>query len=150
MIDNKNRQVQPINNKMGIDPIGRLLFKMSIPAIFSMLIQALYNIVDSMYLSRISSSNNDALNALSLVFPLQMLQLAVALGIGVGTNSVIARRLGAKQKNEASSYAKTGLIMATIAFLFFFSLSWFIPQFFISIINKSIEIETMIFDYYDV
>lgn len=133
MIDYKNRQVQSIDNKMGIDSIGRLFLKMSIPAIFFMLIQALYNIVDSMYLSRISSSNNDALNALLLVFPLQMLQLAVALGIGGGTNSVIARRLGSKQKYEASAYAQTGLIMAIIAFLFFFSLSWFIPRLFISI-----------------
>lgn len=138
---------KPIDNKMGKDPIGRLLFKMSIPAIFSMLIQALYNIVDSMYVSRISLTNNDALNALSLVFPLQMLQLAVALGIGVGTNSVIARRLGAKLKNEASNYAKTGLVLAVIAFLFFFSLSWFIPKLFISFLDKGFEIETMIVEY---
>ena len=70
-------------NKMGTKPIGKLLFFMSIPAIFSMLIQSIYNVVDSMYVARINLEDNNAINALSLAFPIQMLMMAIALGIGV-------------------------------------------------------------------
>ena len=104
-------------NKMGTKPIGKLLFFMSIPAIFSMLIQSIYNVVDSMYVARINLEDNNAINALSLAFPIQMLMMAIALGIGVGTNSAVARRLGAKKRQEASNIAKTGLILALGAYL---------------------------------
>ena len=76
------------SQKLGTMPVGKLLFVMSIPAIFSMLVQAMYNIVDSIYVSRLGEN---ALNAVSLAFPMQMLIMSFALGIGVGTNSLIAR-----------------------------------------------------------
>ena len=80
-------------NKMGIMPVGRLLFQMSLPMVISMVIQALYNIVDSMYVSHI---NEDALTAVSLVYPMQTLMIAIATGTGVGINALLSRSLGRK------------------------------------------------------
>ena len=74
-------------NKMGTMPVGRLLFQMSLPMIISMVIQALYNIVDSMYVSQI---NENALTAVSLVFPMQNLMIAIATGTGVGINALLS------------------------------------------------------------
>ena len=78
-------------NKMGVMPIGKLLFQMSLPMIISMLIQALYNIVDSMYVSQISEN---ALTAVSLVFPIQNLMISIAAGTGVGINALLSKSLG--------------------------------------------------------
>ena len=82
------------HNKMGTEPIGKLLLSMSLPAMFSMLIQALYNIVDSIYVAQIGEH---ALTAVSLAFPVQNLMIAVSVGTGVGLNSLIARRLGERR-----------------------------------------------------
>lgn len=98
-------------NKMGIAPMGRLLLGMSIPSIFSMLIQALYNIVDSIFVSQISE---DALTAVSLAFPIQTLMIAVGVGTGVGINSLISRRLGEKRVEEANQTAAHGMVLAVI------------------------------------
>ena len=78
-------------NKMGTMPVHRLLITMSVPLMISMLVQALYNIVDSMFVAMI---NEDALTAVSLAFPMQNLMIAVATGTGVGVNALISRRLG--------------------------------------------------------
>ena len=99
------------SSKMGTDPIGKLLLKMSLPAMLSMLVQALYNIVDSVFVSRISET---ALDAITLVFPMQMLVLAFSLGIGVGTNSIVSRKLGEGKRDEASMCAQTGLFLALV------------------------------------
>ncbi len=98
--------------KMGTMPVGRLLASMSIPAMFSMLIQSLYNVVDSIFVAKLGEN---ALTAVSLAYPLQMLILAFALGIGVGTNSLIARKLGEGNRKEASSAAENGIFMAVLA-----------------------------------
>lgn len=137
-------------NKMGTKPIGKLLFFMSIPAIFSMLIQSIYNVVDSMYVARINLEDNNAINALSLAFPIQMLMMAIALGIGVGTNSAVARRLGAKKRQEASNIAKTGLILALSAYLVVFALGWIVPQAMAHFLEKDPIVEQMIVDYLSV
>ena len=75
-------------NKMGVLPVGRLLLSMSVPIMLSMLVQALYNIVDSVFVSRISEN---ALNAVSLAFPVQNLMIAVAIGTGVGINALLSK-----------------------------------------------------------
>ena len=82
--------MEPKQNKMGIAPITPLLLTMALPAMLSMIIQALYNVVDSIYVSRISSQ---ALSAISLVFPIQTLMVAINVGTSVGLNSLVARRL---------------------------------------------------------
>jgi|LGVF01.2.fsa_nt_gb putative MATE family efflux protein len=101
-------------NKMGIVPIPRLLFFMSLPAIISMLIQAMYNIVDSIFVAQIGEG---ALTAISLAFPIQILIISCFVGMGVGINSVISRRLGEGKKEEAENASKHGFIIAIFLWL---------------------------------
>ncbi|MBR7101402.1 MAG: MATE family efflux transporter [Clostridia bacterium] len=103
-------------NKMGVAPVGNLLFKMAIPMIISMLVQALYNIVDSIFVSEISE---DALTAVSLAFPLQTLMLAFGLGSSLGVNTLISRSLGAKDRDSARKAANCGLFLAFCNYVFF-------------------------------
>ena len=106
-------------NKMGVMPVGKLLFNMALPMIISMLVQALYNVVDSIYVSRISES---AVTALSLAFPIQNLQIGCAVGIGVGVNSLLSKSLGQKDQEAANRTAGNGIVLmliVTVAFMLF-------------------------------
>ena len=96
-------------NKMGVLPEGRLVITVSFPIMLSMLIQALYNIVDGIYVARLSEA---ALTAVSLAFPVQLLMIAVATGAGVGLTALLSRRLGQKKKAEADAVAMNGLVLA--------------------------------------
>ena len=107
-------QVQ--ENKMGTAPVLRLIIAMSLPAMFSMLIQALYNIVDSYFVAQISES---ALTAVSLAFPIQTLMIAVGVGTGVGINSLVARRLGEKRQADADCAASHGLLLGVFNWILF-------------------------------
>jgi putative MATE family efflux protein len=99
------------SNRMGEEPILKLLFKLSAPAIAGMLIQAMYNIVDSIYVGRLST---DALSALSISFPVQMFLIAVGVGTGVGTSSLISRLLGKGDKCRANNVAEHVFFIAII------------------------------------
>ena len=106
-------------NKMGTMPVGKLLVDMALPMIISMLVQALYNVVDSIYVSQISES---AVTALSLAFPVQNMQIGFAVGIGVGVNSLLSKSLGEKNQEAANRTAGNGFILmmiATVAFMLF-------------------------------
>ncbi len=103
-------------NKMGTTPVLRLIISMSVPAMFSMLVQSLYNIIDSAFVAQISV---DALTALSLAFPIQNLMIGVAVGTGIGVNSLVSRRLGEGRRDEASSVATHGLVLAFISWFIF-------------------------------
>lgn len=106
-------------NKMGVMPVNRLLITMSLPIMLSMLIQALYNIVDSMFVAQI---NEDALTAVSLAFPLQNLMIAVSTGTGVGINALLAKSLGQKNREKASKAAENGImleLLSSLAFILF-------------------------------
>ena len=105
-------------NKMGTMPIPKLLISMSLPIMISMLVQALYNIVDSMFVSRL---NENALTAVSLAFPVQNLMIAVFTGTGVGINALLSRSLGEKNVKQANQVAVHGVILAGISYLFFLS-----------------------------
>ena len=110
-------QQEPIQeNKMGVLPIRPLLLGMAWPAILSMTIIALYNIVDSIFVAKLSE---DALTAVSIVSPIQMLIIALSVGSGVGINSLIARRLGAHRQEEADQAASTGLRIGVFNYLIF-------------------------------
>ena len=98
-------------NKMGVMPVGKLLANMALPMIISMLVQALYNVVDSIYVSQISES---AVTALSLAFPVQNLQVGFAVGIGVGVNSLLSKSLGQKNREMANATAGNGLVLMLI------------------------------------
>lgn len=82
---------RPAENKMGVMPVNKLLLNMAVPMIISMLVQAFYNVVDSVFVAQLSE---DALNAVSLAFPVQNLMIAVAVGTGVGINALLSRSLG--------------------------------------------------------
>ena len=99
----------PSGNKMGSWPIGKLLVNMALPLVISMLVQALYNVVDSIYVSRISES---AVTALSLAFPIQNLLIGCATGVGVGVNSLLSKSLGEQNPERACRTAGNGYLLA--------------------------------------
>lgn len=103
-------------NKMGVQPINRLLVTMSVPMMISMLVQALYNIVDSMFVAMLSEN---ALTAVSLAYPWQNLMIAVGVGTGVGVNAWLSRSLGQGNRQEASATAENGIFLAVISFAVF-------------------------------
>lgn len=103
-------------NKMGVMPVGRLLVSMSVPIMISMLVQALYNVVDSIFVAQISE---DALNAVSLAFPMQNLMIAVATGTGVGMNALLSKSLGEKDMENVRLAANNGLFLAFASYVVF-------------------------------
>lgn len=119
-------------NKMGVMPIKRLLITMSLPMIIAMLVQALYNIVDSAFVGKFSSN---ALTAVTLAFPIQNLMIAVATGTGVGINALLSRSLGEKKMKEVNLAANNGILLAILSaiafaiFGMFFSNAFFKSQF---------------------
>lgn len=116
-------------NKMGTMPVRKLLLSMAWPAILSMTINALYNVVDSIFVSRVSE---DALTAVSIVNPVQMMIIALAVGSGVGINSLIARRLGAKNQEEADKAASTSIRIGLFNYLVFLIIGVFLTKAFVS------------------
>ena len=108
-------------NKMGVMPENKLLLNMALPMIISMLIQACYNIVDSYFVSKLSE---DALNAVSLAFPVQNLMIAVAVGTGVGINALLSRSLGQKDFDRANRTAMNGLLLEVVSGLVFTALAY--------------------------
>lgn len=106
----------PRENRMGTEHIPSLLLKMALPMMLSMLVQALYNVVDSIFVAKISE---DALTALSVAFPLQNLMIAFATGLGVGINSLLSRALGEKDRQKADAAAGNGLFLELCAALLF-------------------------------
>ena len=121
----------PRENKMGVMPVGRLLAGMAVPMMISMLVQAMYNVVDSVFVSRISEN---ALNAVSLAFPLQNLMIAVGAGTAVGINALLSRSLGEKRQDMADRAAGTGIFLSlcnAVVFAFigvFLSRAFFMAQ----------------------
>ena len=103
-------------NKMGVMPENKLLLNMALPMIISMLIQACYNIVDSYFVSKLSE---DALNAVSLAFPVQNLMIAVAVGTGVGINALLSKSLGEKKQDMVNKTAMNGLFLTLLSYLLF-------------------------------
>ena len=108
-------------NKMGTTPVGRLLFSMAVPMMVSMLFQALYNVVDSIFVAKLSQ---DAMNAVSLAFPLQTLCIAFSGGTGVGMNALLSRSLGEKNQAGADRAANVGLLLTLCNFALFALIGW--------------------------
>lgn len=103
-------------NKMGVMPVNKLLISMSLPMMISMLVQALYNIVDSIFVARI---NENALTAVSLAFPFQTLMVALGGGMGVGVNALLSKSLGEKEYGKANKVAVNGVFLAGMSYLVF-------------------------------
>ena len=119
------KMIPPQENKMGTMPIGRLLATMSTPMMISMLVQAFYNVVDSVFVSQISE---DALNAVSLAFPLQQLIIAVCGGTAVGMNALLSRSLGAKQFDRANKIANSGIFLFICSAIVFSAIGIFLSE----------------------
>ena len=112
-------------NKMGVMPVQKLLISMSLPMMISMLVQALYNIVDSIFVSRI---NEYALRAVSLAFPIQSLMIAVAVGTGVGINAFLSRTLGEKDFEKANTIAVNGIFVELMSYIVFALIGIFVSR----------------------
>ena len=124
-------------NKMGTRPIGPLLFSMAAPMVLSMLVQALYNIVDSIFVARVGE---DALTAVSLSFPIQNLMIAFATGTGVGINALLSRSLGEKNFDQADRAANTGILLAVITFAAFALFGLFGTEIFFGFLTRDAQI----------
>lgn len=125
------------SEKIGSMPIGRLLTSMSVPAMLSMLVQSMYNIVDSYFVSKLGG---EAFEAVSIAFPMQMLVLAFAVGVGIGTNSLIARKLGEGKVDEATVTARTGLFLAIVNAVIFVVIGFVFSGPFISMFSDNPEV----------
>ena len=127
-------------NKMGTMPIGKLLFNMSLPMMISMLVQALYNIVDSIFVAKLSEN---ALTAVSLAFPLQTLLIAVATGTGVGMNALLSRSLGEHKYKEANKIGVNAAFLYFLSYLVFLILGFTIVKPFYASQIKGADVEIM-------
>lgn len=110
----QNEQME--ENKMGVMPVNRLLLTMSVPIMISMLVQALYNVVDSIFVAQLSE---DALNAVSLAFPMQNLMISVATGTGVGISALLSKSLGEHDTERVQRAARNGVFLALVSFIVF-------------------------------
>lgn len=131
-------------NKMGVMPVNRLLLNMSLPMMLSMLVQALYNIVDSIFVSKI---NEDALTAVSLAFPIQALMIAFAVGTGVGVNALLSRSLGEKNTERANQVATNGIFLAIVGYVLFVLIGIFLTDVFFRTQTRAQENGELIMQY---
>ena len=115
----KDETPKEVRGRMATTPVNRLMLSMGIPMILSMMLQALYNIVDSAFVANIEGVGEQALNALTLAFPVQMLMVAVSIGTGVGVNALLSRSLGQGDRKRASLAAGNGIFLATIIYAVF-------------------------------
>ena len=131
-------------NKMGTAPMTKLIISMSLPAMFSMFIQALYNIVDGIFVAKL---NSDAFVAVSLALPIQMLLIAFAVGTGVGLNSLISRKLGEKDFEKANLAATNGVFISVVLWIIFAIIGFFFSNPFIKMFTQSESIISYGTDY---
>lgn len=134
-------------NKMATVPVNKLMISMGIPMIISMMLQAVYNIVDSAFVANIEGTGELALNALTLAFPVQMLMVAVGIGTGVGVNAMLAKNLGMGEKEKASKVAGNGLFLMAVIYVVFLLFGLFGTEIYISSQTKNPVIAEMATSY---
>lgn len=134
-------------NIMGTKPVNKLMLSMGIPMILSMMLQAVYNIVDSAFVSNMANNGEGALNALTLAFPVQMLIVAVGIGTGVGTNALLAKSLGQGDKEKASKASGNAVFLAIIIYIVFLIFGIFGVKAYIVTQTSNILIFQMAVDY---
>lgn len=135
-MEQSSAAAQPRQNKMGVMPVPRLVITMSVPLMLSLLVQSLYNIVDSIFVARISEK---ALTATSLAYPVQILMVALAVGTSVGINALLSKLLGARQTEQVRQAATTGLVLAVGTSLIFVVLGLVGAPAFASMMTKDAE-----------
>lgn len=134
-------------NKMGTAPIHKLMLSMGIPMIFSMVLQAVYNIVDSMFVSNMPENGEAALNALTLAFPVQMIMVAVGIGTGVGVNTLVSRSLGEGAKEKVGIATGNAIFLAAVIYVVFLFFGIFGTRFYIETQTSNPLISEMAADY---
>lgn len=135
------------NSKLATAPVNRLMLATGIPMILSMMLQALYNIVDSAFVSNMPQNGEQALNALTLAFPVQMLMVAVAIGTGVGMNALMSRSLGQNNRRLASMAAGNAIFLAAVIYVVFLLFGIFGTEAYVGSQTTSPEIRQMAVDY---
>jgi len=133
----EEKKAVPAENKMGYMPLGKLLLQMSLPMMISMFVQSLYNIVDSIFVARISEN---ALTAVSMAFPIQNLMFSVAIGTGVGINSLLSRRLGEKNFEEVDKVANNGIFLTICGAIVFMIVGFVVPRLYLQSQTDNTEI----------
>ena len=136
-----------ITNKMGIEPVGSLILKMGIPMILSMMLQAFYNIVDSYFVSSMEGVGDAAVNALTLAFPIQALMVALAIGTGVGVNSLLSKFLGMGDRKTASRIAGNAVFLSVCTYILFLIFGLFFVDAYISSQTSDPIIQEMGYSY---
>ncbi len=136
--------LNPSENIMGVLPINRLLLKMAVPVIFSMLVQSLYNVVDSIYVSRLGS---DALTAISLTTPIASLLASISVGLSVGVNAVLSKKLGENNAKMANKAAGNGIIVEWLCFVVFMVFGLFFANGFYAMQTSDVPIRAMATTY---
>ena len=134
-MENKTPSAAPRENKMGVLPVGKLLVNLAVPMMISMLVQALYNVVDSVFVSRLSEN---AFNAVGLAFPLQSLMIAVGSGTSVGINALLSRSLGEKRQDMTDRAANTGIFLSLCSSVVFALVGIFLSRPFFMAQAKSV------------
>ena len=119
-------------NRLGTEPVKKLLLRTGLPVILSMVLQAVYNIVDSAFVSNMAEYGEDALNALTLAFPMQMLMVAVSVGTGVGVNALVSKCLGMGEKEKAGKAAGNAVFLGIVISLMFIIFGLFGTNIYIS------------------
>ncbi|MCC8067032.1 MAG: MATE family efflux transporter [Clostridiales bacterium] len=142
--ETNNGPISTSENKMGTMPVNRLLITMALPMMISMLVQALYNVVDSIFVSRICE---DALTAVSMAFPMQNLLIGLATGLAVGMNALLSKNLGEKKYEAANSMAMHGIFLAICSYLLFLILGLTISRVFFVVQGASEKIAQYGHDY---
>lgn len=134
-------------NKMAVMPVNKLMLNMGVPMIISMMLQAVYNIVDSAFVANMEGTGELALNALTLAFPVQMLMVAIGIGTGVGVNALLAKSLGQGDMEKASKTAGNGVFLMAVIYIVFLLFGWFGTKFYISSQTQNPVIAEMAVDY---
>lgn len=130
-------------NKMAIEPINKLILKMGLPMIVSMVLQALYNVIDSIYVANMGSTGAIANQALTYAFPIQIMIIAIGVGTGVGLNALLSKSLGENDKNKVNKIAGNGIFLSICIYIFFLIFGLFFSKWFISLFTNDKEIIKM-------
>ena len=130
-------------NKMAIEPINKLILKMGLPMIVSMVLQALYNVIDSIFVANMGSTGAIANQALTYAFPIQIMIIAIGVGTGVGLNALLSKSLGENDKNKVNKIAGNGIFLSICIYIFFLVFGLFFSKWFISFFTNDKEIIKM-------
>ena len=135
---NDNKQ-----NKMAVEPIKKLFWKMGLPMIISMVLQALYNVVDSVFVANMENSGALANEALTYAFPIQILIIAISVGTGVGLNALLSKSLGEGDTEKSNKIAGNGIFLSLVIFAVFLAYGLFGSEFFISLFSNNESVVKM-------